>query len=73
MLIDSFSVTKFVIHLILVVAQSTPYVLMLHCVSHRPLFKKNIAWLDGLVHYVLAPFFGHSWNSFYCILIFFIL
>ena len=66
-LIYSFSITKLVIHVLVIVGQATPYVLMLHCVCHRPLFKKSISVLDGLVHYVLAPFFGQSWNSFYCI------
>lgn len=65
-LLYSFSIWRFALHVVLVAAQASPFVLMLHCVAHRPLFKKSLAPMDGLVHYVLAPFFGHTWNSFYC-------
>jgi hypothetical protein len=65
-LLYSFSITNLVLHALIVGVQATPFVLMLHCVSHRPLFKKPWAVADGLVFYVLAPFFGQTWNSFYC-------
>ncbi len=41
------------------------YVLMLHCVSHRPLFKKQHALLPWFIPAVLGPFFGQPPQSYY--------
>jgi hypothetical protein len=38
---------------------------MLHCVSHKKLSKSSYPWADKLVFYVLAPFYGQTWNTFY--------
>lgn len=35
-----------------------PFGLMLHCTTHRPLFKA--AWMNQYIPWVLAPFFGQS-------------
>ena len=37
-----------------------PLTLMLHCVSHRPLFRKEHGWLNVVIPCVLAPFFGQT-------------
>lgn len=35
-----------------------PFGLMLHCVSHRPLFKKEFTFLNYYITWIVAPFFG---------------
>ena len=37
-----------------------PFGLMLHCSTHRPLYKEKYAWLNGFIPYVIAPFFGQT-------------
>src|SRR4051812_256053 len=37
-----------------------PFGLMLHCTSHRQLFKKEYGWMNNYLPWVIAPFFGHS-------------
>src|SRR4051812_28726918 len=37
-----------------------PFGLMLHCTCHRALFKKKYDYLNLYIPWVLAPFFGHS-------------
>lgn len=37
-----------------------PYTLMLHCVSHRPLFQKRFGWMNWLIPVVLAPWYGQT-------------
>lgn len=37
-----------------------PFTLMLHCTSHRPLFRKQVAWMNQLIPWVLCPFFGQT-------------
>ena len=36
---------------------------MLHCISHRPLFRER--WMNRLVQWLACPFFGHSPDSFF--------
>ena len=36
------------------------YILMLHCTSHRILYKKRFGWLNRFIPWVLAPFFGET-------------
>lgn len=36
---------------------------MLHCISHRPLFRKR--WMNRLVQWLVCPFFGQSPDSFF--------
>ena len=42
-----------------------PFGLMLHCSSHRPLFRKEFAPLNYLIPWVLAPFFGQSPETYF--------
>ena len=37
-----------------------PFGLMLHCSTHRPLYKEQFDWLNGLIPFVIAPFFGQT-------------
>ncbi|MBL8000860.1 MAG: fatty acid desaturase [Flavobacteriales bacterium] len=37
-----------------------PFGLMLHCTTHRALYKPEHNWLNGFIPYVIAPFFGQS-------------
>jgi len=41
------------------------FTLMLHATSHRPPFKREHAWMNGLLPWGLGPLFGHSPNSFF--------
>lgn len=41
------------------------YTLMLHCVSHRPLFKAQYKSLNHFIPWVLGPFYGHTPYSFF--------
>ena len=42
-----------------------PFGLMLHCTSHRILFKKEAGFLNHYIPWILAPFFGHSPETYY--------
>ncbi len=42
-----------------------PFGLMLHCTSHRVLFKREYNWMNHYIPWVLAPFFGHSPETYY--------
>ncbi len=42
-----------------------PFGLMLHCTSHRPLYKKKYAALNYVIPWVLAPFFGQSPDTYF--------
>ena len=46
-------------------AYKGPFGLMLHCTSHRPLFKKEWGWMNHYIPWVLSPFFGHSPETYY--------
>jgi fatty acid desaturase len=37
-----------------------PFTLMLHCSSHRQLFRKELAWMNELIPWVYSPFFGQT-------------
>jgi hypothetical protein len=60
-----FNWIHFIFHAIWVGKYATTFVLMLHCVCHRPLYKRQFGLLNMIVPYVLAPFYGHTWNTFY--------
>jgi fatty acid desaturase len=47
------------------IAYKGPFGLMLHCVSHRPLFRKEYNWLNHYLPWVVAPFFGQSPETYY--------
>ena len=42
-----------------------PFGLMLHCTSHRKLFKKEYEGLNNYLPWVIAPLFGHSPETYY--------
>lgn len=42
-----------------------PFGLMLHCTSHRAFFKKDYNFLNHYLPWVIAPFFGHSPETYY--------
>ena len=42
-----------------------PFGLMLHCTSHRTLFRKQYQFLNHYIPWVIAPFFGHSPETYY--------
>lgn len=42
-----------------------PFGLMLHCTSHRALFKKEYDYMNNYLPWVIAPFFGHSPETYY--------
>ncbi len=42
-----------------------PFGLMLHCSSHRPLFKTKYSALNLIIPWVLAPFFGQSPETYF--------
>ena len=37
-----------------------PFTLMLHCSSHRLLFRKEVAWMNELIPWVYSPFLGQT-------------
>src|SRR6185369_9218412 len=39
--------------------------LMLHCISHRKLFKKPYMWLYHYVIWFVCPFFGHTPETYF--------
>ena len=42
-----------------------PFGLMLHCTSHRIFFKKEYNYLNYYLPWIIAPFFGHSPDTYY--------
>lgn len=46
-------------------AYKGPFGLMLHCTSHRILFKKNYNFLNYYLPWIIAPFFGHSPETYF--------
>lgn len=42
------------------------FILMLHCTSHRPLFRKPYSWLNEvLIPWIVCPFMGQTPNSYF--------
>ncbi len=41
-----------------------PFGLMLHCTSHKPLFKSKYNWLNNYLPWVIGPFFGQTPETF---------
>jgi len=39
--------------------------LMLHCISHRKLFKKEYTWLYNYIVWIVCPFFGHTPETYF--------
>jgi hypothetical protein len=53
------------IHLLMFMTMGTKFVLMLHCVCHRKLFRPDADALNLWIPYVLAPFYGQTPGGFY--------
>lgn len=52
-------------YLVLLAGLIDRYTLMLHCVSHRPLFRPRFGALNAVVPVVLAPFFGQTPRTYF--------
>ena len=39
--------------------------LMLHCISHRKLFKKGYTWIYHWIIWIVCPFFGHTPETYF--------
>ncbi|PRQ03761.1 Fatty acid desaturase [Enhygromyxa salina] len=42
------------------------FILMLHCTSHRILFKRGVGGLNKIIPIVLGPFFGETPQTYFC-------
>ncbi|GAB4030262.1 fatty acid desaturase family protein [Spirosoma gilvum] len=42
-----------------------PFGLMLHCTSHRQFFKNEYGWMNNYLPWIIAPFFGHTPETYY--------
>lgn len=42
------------------------FILMLHCTSHRILFRREHGWLNQVIPVVLGPFFGETPQTYFC-------
>lgn len=42
-----------------------PFGLMLHCTSHRQFFKSEYDWMNKYIPWIVAPFFGHTPETYY--------
>jgi hypothetical protein len=42
-----------------------PFGLMLHCTTHRVLFRKKYAWLNHYIPWVIGPLFGQTPESYF--------
>ena len=51
--------------LVLFVGLIDRFTLMLHCTSHRPLFKKQYRALNHVIPWLVGPFFGQSPGSYF--------
>ncbi len=41
------------------------FILMLHCTSHRTLFKKQFAWMNQVIPWALGPFMGETPETYF--------
>lgn len=42
------------------------FILMLHCTSHRILFRREHGWLNQVIPWLLGPFFGETPQTYFC-------
>jgi hypothetical protein len=42
------------------------FILMLHCTSHRILFRREHGWLNHVIPWLLGPFFGETPQTYFC-------
>ena len=50
----------FLVHTILIVPNMGPFTLMLHNTSHRPFFKSEYGFFNGIIPWIIGPFMGQS-------------
>ncbi|KAJ3120714.1 hypothetical protein HK098_004400 [Nowakowskiella sp. JEL0407] len=60
-----FSYIHAIIHLILLVPTLEKYVHALHNACHRPIFVKGASLLNLWIPYIIGPFCGQTWNTYY--------
>jgi Fatty acid desaturase len=53
------------IHVALVLYFMGPFVLMLHCTSHRRLFRPGLGLLNQYIPWIIGPFFGESPETYF--------
>jgi len=53
------------VHVVLVTQLAATYVAILHNSCHRATYAKPFAYMEYLIPYVLAPFMGQTWNTYY--------
>jgi hypothetical protein len=54
-----------ILHTVSLIFTIPPFILMLHCTCHKKVSKTAFPWVDNTIYYVLAPFYGQTWNTFY--------
>jgi len=54
------------IHGVIMLRNSGRFVLLLHCTSHRKLFKESYSFMNRWTTWILGPFFGQTPNTYYC-------
>jgi hypothetical protein len=65
-LLLNFSWWQLLVHVALLAPSVAPFTHMLHNDSHnRGLFKPQHTLLNSIVSWVLCPFLGHTWNTYY--------
>lgn len=64
-LLYKFSWVHAILHTASLILFIPPFILMLHCTCHKRMSKTPNGLADLFVHYVLAPFYGETWNTFY--------
>jgi fatty acid desaturase len=53
------------IHAALMLRYTGRFILLLHCTSHRKLFKERYSFISRWITWVLGPFFGQTPNTYY--------
>lgn len=52
-------------HLVFFFSYVGSYTAILHNTSHKPMYVSRYAALNHIIPYVLGPFFGQTWNTYY--------
>jgi hypothetical protein len=53
------------VHVVLLIYFMGPFVLMLHCTSHRRLFRPGLEWMNQIIPWLIGPFFGESPETYF--------
>lgn len=65
MLLYSFWWLGAVAHMALFLSYVGSYTAILHNSSHKPIYNPRFRFLNHIIPYLLAPFFGQTWNTSY--------